>query len=360
MSKAMYLGVDGVARKVSKPYVGVDGVARKCKTGYVGVDGTARQFLSGASKVTVTVTVSGKNAGSGITVYGITDEAGNAVKTNSSGVAVGVTEAASVTVSTKEGYTDAADVSETVAVNGDTAVTLALTSKSGSLDVLSNKTVKLSAAVTAVKVLAVGGGGSGAVAILSFNGENAYGGTGGAVVSKTVSRPVGQNVVCTIGNGGSGKSGYVAKNSTSEVFTNGSAGGTTTVVIGGTTVSANGGKGGFTTKSQTADTYPGDGADGTAITEFSSLKFGAEGGAGTCYEGEDGGYDMYARNGGSYGGGNAAAVEGTNYSSIYANAGNAIANTGSGGGGAVISPLWRQSKTANSGAGGSGRVMLKW
>lgn len=46
MAKAMYIGVDNVARKVKKLYIGVDGVARKVKKGYIGVNGVARLFYS--------------------------------------------------------------------------------------------------------------------------------------------------------------------------------------------------------------------------------------------------------------------------------------------------------------------------
>ena len=42
MGKAMYMGVNGVARKAKKVYVGVNGVARKVKKIYVGVNGVAR------------------------------------------------------------------------------------------------------------------------------------------------------------------------------------------------------------------------------------------------------------------------------------------------------------------------------
>ena len=44
MNKNAYVGVDGVARRVSTIYVGVDGVARHVIAGYVGVNGIARQF----------------------------------------------------------------------------------------------------------------------------------------------------------------------------------------------------------------------------------------------------------------------------------------------------------------------------
>ena len=44
MSKNVYIGVGGVARKVKNIYIGVGGVARKVKKGYIGVGGVARLF----------------------------------------------------------------------------------------------------------------------------------------------------------------------------------------------------------------------------------------------------------------------------------------------------------------------------
>lgn len=46
MSKGIYVGIDGVCRKVKAIYVGVDGVCRKVIRGYVGIDGVCRQFYS--------------------------------------------------------------------------------------------------------------------------------------------------------------------------------------------------------------------------------------------------------------------------------------------------------------------------
>lgn len=46
MANGQYVGVNGVARKVTSPYIGVDGVARNVKSGYVGVDGVARLFFA--------------------------------------------------------------------------------------------------------------------------------------------------------------------------------------------------------------------------------------------------------------------------------------------------------------------------
>lgn len=44
MTKALYVGVDNVAKNVKGMYVGVDGTARKVIKAYVGVDGVARLF----------------------------------------------------------------------------------------------------------------------------------------------------------------------------------------------------------------------------------------------------------------------------------------------------------------------------
>ena len=46
MAKALYDGVNGVARKVTKMYDGVGGVARKVTKAYDGVNGVARQYFS--------------------------------------------------------------------------------------------------------------------------------------------------------------------------------------------------------------------------------------------------------------------------------------------------------------------------
>lgn len=43
---ALYDGVNGVARKVTKKYDGVGGVARKVKKAYASVNGVARQYFS--------------------------------------------------------------------------------------------------------------------------------------------------------------------------------------------------------------------------------------------------------------------------------------------------------------------------
>ena len=42
----IYIGVNGIARRVKKIYIGVNGVARKVIKGYIGVNGVARLFYS--------------------------------------------------------------------------------------------------------------------------------------------------------------------------------------------------------------------------------------------------------------------------------------------------------------------------
>ena len=51
MSKALYAGIEGIARKVKKMYVGVNGIARKVKKGYIGINGIARLFFAGGAPV---------------------------------------------------------------------------------------------------------------------------------------------------------------------------------------------------------------------------------------------------------------------------------------------------------------------
>ena len=46
MATGQYIGINGVARKVTAPYIGVNGVARNVKSGYVGVNGVARLFFA--------------------------------------------------------------------------------------------------------------------------------------------------------------------------------------------------------------------------------------------------------------------------------------------------------------------------
>lgn len=78
MSKEIYVGVGGTARKVPKFYVGVSGTARKVKKGYIGVNGVARLFYDGGkptlpSAYQLLEYIEGGSVSSGITVYRFKD-----------------------------------------------------------------------------------------------------------------------------------------------------------------------------------------------------------------------------------------------------------------------------------------------
>lgn len=51
MAKAQYIGVNNVARKVTKQYVGVDNVARQITKGYIGVNNVAREYFTAGTPV---------------------------------------------------------------------------------------------------------------------------------------------------------------------------------------------------------------------------------------------------------------------------------------------------------------------
>lgn len=57
MATGQYIGVNGVARKVTTPYIGVEGVARKVAAGYVGVSGVARKYFCLVNKAPVVLQV---------------------------------------------------------------------------------------------------------------------------------------------------------------------------------------------------------------------------------------------------------------------------------------------------------------
>ena len=56
MAKGMYVGINNVARKITKAYVGAGGVARKVKKGYIGVNGVPRLFFTSEASYVGTLT----------------------------------------------------------------------------------------------------------------------------------------------------------------------------------------------------------------------------------------------------------------------------------------------------------------
>ena len=61
MAKAVYVGIDNIARKIKGAYIGVDGVARKVKKAYIGIDGVAQLCYEGKPPaVLIEFTVAGR------------------------------------------------------------------------------------------------------------------------------------------------------------------------------------------------------------------------------------------------------------------------------------------------------------
>ena len=48
---AIYTGIGGSAKSVSKIYTGVGGTARPVHKGYIGVDGVAKKFYDGGNPI---------------------------------------------------------------------------------------------------------------------------------------------------------------------------------------------------------------------------------------------------------------------------------------------------------------------
>ena len=73
MAKKAYVGVNGLARNITKMYVGINGVAHKIKAAYVGVNGVARKFFGGTPATNFTTSPLPRNwSGEGVaanTVY---------------------------------------------------------------------------------------------------------------------------------------------------------------------------------------------------------------------------------------------------------------------------------------------------
>ena len=77
MSKALYAGINSLARKVKKMYIGIEGVARKVKKAYIGINGIARLFFAGggapvyAGRTTSSQRIGGEGVCADIGKYGV-------------------------------------------------------------------------------------------------------------------------------------------------------------------------------------------------------------------------------------------------------------------------------------------------
>ena len=337
----------------------------------------------------------------GYQVSGLTAIDGSALTTDDTGTVFGISSATRVSVQLSQNeYFDIDTVGGTLTSTGMlTEGTFKAKVRTGTFPYIdSSRSVTFSQWAPLVNICAVGGGGSGGVS--RSDGSNgpvcanaASGGAGGYVNVRKNYNPAGKTLTITIGAGGSSVS-----SSSSNIYRNGNAGGTTSVTAGSVTlVSANGGNGGRANQESVAWTdyasiraqgVNGGSGSGEAYafaygTEYGlpedagarvneSGADGADGGSGKAYDGKGQGTTttfagvMYS----SAGGGAAYAIsdsstvspqEAETPGATGAGAGHVNANGGAGttkgaGGGGAVST---SSTNFRSGAGAAGRVIIR-
>ena len=337
----------------------------------------------------------------GYQVSGLTAIDGSDLTTDDTGTVFGVSTASQITVWLNHNkYVDIdAAGGNLVSTGMITEGTFKAPVRSGTFPYIdSSRTCVFSQWAPLVDICAVGGGGSGGVS--RSDGSNgpvrvnaASGGAGGYVNVRKNYNPAGKTLAITIGAGGSSVS-----SSSSNIYRNGNAGGTTSVTADSVTlVSANGGNGGRANQESAAWTdsasvyaqgvnggsgsgRAGASARGTGydLPEEANAYVnesgadGADGGSGDVYEGKGQGTTttfagvMYS----SAGGGAAYAIsdssdvpsqEAETPGATGAGAGHVDANGGAGttkgaGGGGAVST---SSTNFRSGAGAAGRVIIE-
>ena len=240
------------------------------------------------------------------------------------------------------------------------------------------------AGVTAIDVFLVGGGGGGGAgyAINSSSYQGGGGGGGGRTkTQKSISVTPGQTMAVIVGAGGAGASVIEGSPAT------GGNGGTTSIVINGSTYSSAGGEGGigysgdgeggsgggsqgaYTGSYRSGGAGGYDGSDGYSVYYGSytgcagqgttTRKFGEAGN--TLFSGGGGGGAVSGSTqgaGGAGGGGNGGYYTGSGSSQVVIAAASGGSNTGGGGGGGGGSYYYVPS-TAGA-AGGSGIAIIRW
>lgn len=288
---------------------------------------------------------------SGVTISGISTNAGASCVTDGNGQVLGVSTAKSVAISATSPFINLQNISRTVASTGIiTHITLRLPrTSSNKLTFTSGKTFRLSPSVNNYDVVAIGGGGSGGGA--TGGGGGGGGGGYGASVSR---RAAAKDAVYTV---------LVGAGGASQTMNAGATGGTSKFSAGGTEiVSALGGSGGgLGSKNVGGAPGNGNGAGGKGYIWMSSTTdIAAENGAPATNR-----ISGYTFGGGGSGGGgafNEVGVTSTSGGSPYGgdysvNPIVAGAGKGYGGGGAGG---YTRSNTVPSGAGGPGVVFFEW
>lgn len=282
----------------------------------------------------VTVKLSNGDAGSGLTLGGLTTVAGASPVTDSNGYALCVSTSKTPTLTTYP-YADLEEVSQqltadTAKLVTPVAITVGVIS-SKTLGVTSSSTIKF-AFPHKFDLFAVGGGAGGA----SCNSTNPYGGGGGGGYTKTLlaqNIAAGIPIAVAIGAGGSpgcdGGTTTITVNGTAVVSAGGGKTGSTSEerATGGDGGSAGGGAGYYLHNDSRGDALGDGGADGGTASYASGTSQGSTTRAfgestGTLYAGGGGGGGTLnaASNGGAGGGGNGGgdrASNPTNHDATY-------------------------------------------
>lgn len=288
---------------------------------------------------------------SGVTISGISTNAGAPCVTDGNGQVLGVSTAKSVTISATSPFINLQNVSRTVASTDIiTQVTLRFSrTSSNKLTFTSGKTFRLSPSVNNYDVVAIGGGGSGGGA--TGGGGGGGGGGYGASVSR---RAATKGAVYTV---------LVGAGGASQTMNAGATGGTSKFSAGGTEiVSALGGSGGgLGSRNVGGAPGNGNGAGGKGYIWMSSaIDIAAENGAPATNR-----ISGYTFGGGGSGGGGAfnevgvtSTFGGSPYGGDYS-VNPVVAGAGKGYGGGGAGGCTR-SNTVPSGAGGPGVVFFEW
>lgn len=333
----------------------------------------------------------------GATVQGVTSLTGKDLITDESGYCVGFAPRGSVEVTLPKEFEDLPEKKQTIVVNDDLdyqEFTIDVVPEvSGEITLTESRNVRFSAATPNIDVFAVGGGGSGGIAIADTStGDNkiavASGGAGGYTKTRLGVAHNNQTLTCIVGAGGAARarstngSSYGASGSASTISqlgitASGGQGGRAGTGAGGTNKqgdapgasggSGSGGAAAYQRPNQDGTASVGDsGYDGANGDEANADGYTTAGGTGqgtttrewgqphgTLYSGAGGGAALTSEDsastvGSEGGGGNGETRE------QYVGSGKP--NTGGGGGGLAI----KTESSAESGAGGSGIIKIRW
>lgn len=316
---------------------------------FSGIASVLKLVMSDVASITLTVKDQAGNPVKDVLVSGIVSEEGQAVYTNTSGVASGYVAEGSAVLSIS-GYADIEEYSETFSVVKGSSYTKTWTvTRKNFVSVTSSQSVKFSGNVPNIDYTLVGGGQAGGNGWDNGGGTGASGsgcgGYGGSVVVKT-GVPVSANTAypAVIGAGGNGVTSFAQP-------WVGNPGGASTFMGD----IAQGGNGVGQRRTDIGDGFPG--AVGTAgySSYTDTTRYGGGGGSGGYRSAGD------SRGSGGLGGADTGAAGGTGTSfGTIRNGSSASPNTGGGGGGGayyIDGGGWHSE--GSGGAGGSGILTIR-